>query len=88
MVEAQDLKRCRFRASKGGDVYNVTMSGKRIKQSRHTRRKKGTKGFEDTRKKYVTFVDKMLSLCFFVLLADFLISIEGCFSKPHVHYQT
>ncbi len=55
-----------------------TMGGKRIEQSRHTIRKRGTKSFEDTRKKYVTFVDKILILSFFNL-ADFLTSIEGFF---------
>ncbi len=50
----------------------------RIKQSRHTIRKRGTKSFEDTRKTYVTFVDKILILSFFNL-ADFLTSIEGSF---------
>ena len=46
-------------------------SGKRIKQSAHTVKKRGTKSFEDTRKKYVTFVDKILILSF-LNLAYFL----------------
>ncbi len=55
-----------------------TTGGKRIKQSRHTIRKRGPKSFEHTRKKYVTFVDKVLILSFFNL-AYFLTSIKGFF---------
>ncbi len=53
-----------------------TTGGKRIKQS--TIRKRGTKSFEDTRKTYVTFVDKILILSFFNL-AYFLTRIKGFF---------
>ena len=55
-----------------------TTGGKRIKQSRHTIRKRGTKSFEDTGKKYVTFVDIILILSFFNL-AYFLTRIKGFF---------
>ncbi len=53
-------------------------SGKRIKQNGQKIRKRGPKGFEDTRKKYVTIVDDLLILSFYNL-AYFLTGINGFF---------
>jgi hypothetical protein len=66
-----------------------TTSGMRIKQSRHTITQRGTKSFEDTRERYVTFVDNLLLRSFYIL-ADFLTGIEegGGGWKLHLYNQT